>query len=220
MPGYIIVGGKHVPCAVRVEPWTVTGIGFKNVRPRTARTDLVVLHWTGGENHAEGLVKNMTKDGVSVQFYVDGHGNAFQLCDADMHCSHASGMNARGPGIEAANRANDKADALPKRQLLRETFAGSTATYTAFYPEQVRSILAITLSLCEAYGLPFSVPMDPKTKDVLARQFTPAELAAYRGVVGHCHWSPRRKRDPGLAMLRAVAAYGPRGAIGLSGPAE
>ena len=218
MPGYIVVGGRQVPCAVPVEQWQSHGCTFPGAKPRTRKTRLAVLHWTGGEGGLEQVHKTLRDAGTSVQFFVDNHGHAYQLCDADMECAHASGMNAFGPGVEVANRASDEADRVPKRPLLKERFAGSDAVYTSFLPDQVKAVHALVASLCEAYGIPLDVPRDSTTGDVLARQFTPAELAAYTGIVGHCHWSPKRKRDPGLALLRSVAAIGPRGAIGLGRP--
>lgn len=216
-PGYIIVGGRHVPCAVPVEPWTVNRLAFPGLGKRSA-TDLVVLHWTGGEGGAEQVHRTLRSKSLSVHFVVDADGAVTQHCDADMLCAHAAGMNVRAVGIEVVNRATDEADRVPRRTLMREKIRGRDTTYTAFLPAQVRSCIALCIALCEAYGLPLDVPRVAPGGDVLAREFTAQELAAYRGVCGHFHWSPAGKRDPGLAVLRAVAAFDARGRIGLSGP--
>lgn len=217
--GYVIVRGQRVPCAVPVEPWTVNGLGFPGLSLRK-RTDLVTLHWTAGEGAAEQVHRTLRQRSLSVHFVIDQLGHITQHCDAEMLCAHAKGMNDRSIGIELVNRANGDANRVPKRALLKETINGRPVTYTAFLPAQVKSAIALCLTLCEAYGLPFDVPRVSPGGDVLARRATPAEFASFRGVVPHFWWNTAGKNDCGLALLRAIAAFDARGRIGLSGPAE
>lgn len=222
--GFIVAGGRQVPCALPVEQPSTHHLTFPGLRPRRV-TDLVVCHWSGGEGDADRMHSTLRDAEYSVQFFIDAAGTITQFCDADMLCSHATGMNARAVGIEIANRASydpkdpREATRLPKRTLLREKIRGSDVTYTSFLPAQVRACHALVIALCEAYGLPLDVPRGADG-GLNPNELKPAELAAFRGVVGHYHWSPRRKQDPGLALLRSIAAIGPRGEIGLSGPAQ
>ena len=84
-------------------------------------------------------------------------------------------------------------------------------TYCALYPALAN------IARSHGYALAIHGTLG---RDVIQRELTPAELAAFRGVVGHYHWSPKRKIDPGLALMRAIAGFEPRLAIGLGGPAE
>lgn len=214
--GFILVQGRPVPCAARVvrDP----SMSFSSLGRRT-QTDLVVCHWTGGEGGAEQVHRVLKGKGYSVHFLIDADGVITQYCDADRLCSHASGLNARAVGIEIANRADGEANRVPKRPLLREKIRGRDVVYTSFLPAQVHACMALCASLCEAYGLPLDVPRD-EHGDVLAREWLPRERDAYRGVCGHLHWSPKGKTDPGLALLRAIAAFPARLAQGIGGPAE
>lgn len=241
---YIVAGGKRVPCAVPVLQWTEHGMSFPGLRPRK-RTDLATLHWTDAENPAATMFGNLRRKGFSVHFFIGADGAVWQFNDADASASHAKGMNDRAVGIEIQNRANG----IPnqhgvQRALIKEVIHGREVVYTCFTVAQVHSALALCASLCEAYGLPWQVPTEPKpvTRDgsmpahlalpdgisvakgskervrrVIARQLTDAEFKAFRGIVGHLHRTPAGKNDPGLALLEAVAAFEPRAALGPDG---
>lgn len=219
MPGHIIVGGRPVACAVPVEPWTVSKLGFPGLKPRR-RTDLIVLHWTGGEGGAERVHRTLRERGLSVHFVIDQLGHITQHCDADTLAAHAKGMNDRSVGVEIVNRADANQNGMPPRPLLKERINGRDITYTAFLPAQVRAAISLCLSLCEAYGLPFDVPRIAPGGDVIARSATEAEFQAFRGIVGHFWRTHAGKSDCGLGLLRAIAAFDTRASIGLSGPAQ
>lgn len=245
--GYIVAGGKQVPCAVPVLNWAQHGLVFPGLAPRK-RTDVVTLHWTGAENPAEVMFANLRKRGLSVHFFIGHKGDVWQFNDADANAAHASGMNARAVGIEIQNRANgERLQSGIQRALIRETIHGRDVTYTLFTPAQIHAALSVCAALCETYALPWQVPMEPKavTRDktipphlalpngisatagsnervqrVIPRQLTDAEFERFRGVLGHFHRTSVGKKDPGLALLEAVAAFEPRQAQGIGGPAE
>lgn len=216
-PGAIIANGKRVPCAVKVETWQTHGLTFPS-QVKRKRTDLIVVHWTAGEGDGERVHKTLRDRGLSVHFVIESDGTVVQYMDTSVLGAHAADMNARSVGIEIVNRATDEADKMPKRPLVREKIRGRDTVYTAFLPAQVRSCLALVMALCEAYGLPIEVPRVAPGGDVLPRELTWAELEAFRGVVGHFHWSKKGKRDPGLMVLRAVAALPGRLAQGIGCP--
>lgn len=233
---YIIVGGKRVPCAAPVRLHVDHGMQFEKLKARK-RTSVVTLHWTGAENPPERVFRNMTVARKSVHFVVGAGGEAYQFCDADMLCAHASGQNERAVGIEVVNRANG-AKTVPRgpdRTLLKETVHGKEFVYTAFLPAQVHTVQCIVAALCEAYKLPMAVPMENVTRTfkrgspaldhepvrrVIPRQLTDAEFDNFRGVTAHFHRTKTMKRDCGIALLQAIAAFDVRALQGLSGPAE
>lgn len=245
---YIVAGGKNTPCVAPVVHWREHGLTWPGRKPRT-RTDLIVNHWTGGDGTLEVFYGTCIKAGQSAHFWIDadgepdGYATVYQFGDADQLLAHCKGANVRAVGIEARNRGS-LAPVKPaepykiKREVLRETINGREVTYCAFLPSQVRTFIALNLALCEAYGLPLALPMEPvKPKDgvryptqpmrVIPRELAQAEFAAFRGVIGHLHWSEKGKSDPGLALLTALAvAFEPKtapdrvGHLRVVGPAE
>jgi N-acetyl-anhydromuramyl-L-alanine amidase AmpD len=153
---------------------------------------------------------------LSVHFCVEPNGNVYQFCDADRRCAHAGSVddtdrdgfqlsgNACSVGIEVVNPASEMQVARGiRRALVREEIHGVEQVATAFTAEQTASTIALARSLCSAYGLPLDVPMDGE--NVLETVMPEHEFRTFRGVCGHLNLTTR-KRDPGLAILRAIAA--------------
>lgn len=217
--GHVIAGGRAIPCGARVEGVGTHGMAFPGL-PTRKRTDLIVLHWTGGEGGAAQVYRTLRERSLSVHFVIDQLGVITQHCDADAFAAHAKGMNDRSVGVEIVNRADANPRGTPPRTLLRERINGRDVTYTAYLPAQVRAAIMLCLALCEAYGLPFDVPRIAPGGDVIARSATEPEFQAFRGIVGHFWRTYAGKSDCGLGLLRAIAAFDARGRIGLSGPAQ
>lgn len=208
MTSTITVGGEQVPCASPVTSWHEHGLTFAGLRPRKD-THAVCHHWTAGRGLGKQVHRTLLNRGLSVHFLIEPSGQIVQYVDADMRCSHAGTANAWSVGIEIVNAAGG----IPSsgQILLKETIHGREFVYTSFTAAQVRAALDLTESLCRAYKLPMAVPMDGR--DVLATVMQPSALKAFRGVIGHFH-ANGGKRDPGLALLRAVAAHKLRGVNG------
>lgn len=202
--GTVLVDGREVRCEARVKRdprFTFTGLA------RREATRCVVLHWTGGRRGGPAVFRTLQTRGLSVQFSIDSDGQIWQFCDAALRCSHASGANSWSIGVEITNPAQPKqAFGDAPRAVVVETIHGQDLQHTTFTAEQMTAALALTQALCKAYGLPLAVPMDGH--DVLATQAPKAVLDSFRGVLGHLHVT-KRKVDPGLAILRAVAALDP-----------
>jgi N-acetyl-anhydromuramyl-L-alanine amidase AmpD len=197
----IIVNGQPVYVGREVRVWTETGLAFPALGKRT-ETRSICLHHTGGEGDATQVHRVLTGRRLSVQFFIDHLGIITQFCDASDRASHAGSANGWSCGIELQNRAN--ANAVQKgikREVLLERIHGIQAKRTTFLPEQMASALALVEALCKAYGLPEEVPM--AGSDVAATVVPGIER--HRGVIGHLHLK-QSKVDPGLAILRAVAA--------------
>lgn len=220
MGSEIIVGGQRYACAVPVVTWYESGLTFPGL-PMRPGADLVVLHHTGGEGDARATHRTLCTRrgddgkilGLSVQFFVSHQGIVHQYTDALARCVHAGPRgNKRGVGIEVQNRATDvRSERGITREILRETIHGVTTDRATLTAGQLRATLALTETLCRALGIPCVVPM--RGPDVLSTLILDGELAGFRGVVGHLHLE-RAKIDPGLAVLRAIAARPRRGVDG------
>jgi len=202
--GFVLVDGREVRCEARVRSdhaFKFTGLAKRE------QTRCVVLHWTGGFRGGPAVFRTLLQRKLSVHFNIDADGTIWQFCDASMRCSHATGANSWSVGIEMSNPAQQGhvAGDAP-RAVVVENIHGNDLQHTTFTAEQMSAALALTQTLCKAYGLPLAVPMDGN--DVLSTAAKAGELDVFRGVVGHLHLT-RRKVDPGLAILRAVAALDP-----------
>lgn len=202
--GTVLVDGREVRCqaVVKREPrFTFAGLAKRE------STRAVVLHWTGGRRGGPAVFRTLQTRGLSVQFNIDPDGTIWQFCDASMRCSHATGANSWSIGVEMTNPAQPKqATGDVPRAVVVESIHGRDVKHTTFTAEQVAAALALVETLCKAYGLPLAVPMDGR--GVLSTVVPKAQLAAFRGVIGHLH-TTLRKIDPGIAILRAVAARDP-----------
>lgn len=238
MTNAIIVNGEPVYCGAPVKLWTETGLFFAGL-PKRTETKFVCAHWTGGSNSAPGVFQTLRtrtnpqgkRLNLSVHFCVNPDGTIYQFCDADRRCAHAGSVddsdhdghqlsgNAKSIGIEAVNPAGPKVTDKAHRELLKETIHGEDIVYSSFTPEQVVSYLLLIQALCHAYDLPLTVPLDA-SGHVLAGVMDEPSFAAFTGVIGHFHLT-ERKRDPGLALIRAVwALSAPVDLRGREGSAE
>jgi N-acetyl-anhydromuramyl-L-alanine amidase AmpD len=202
--GTVLVDGREHRCAavVKRDPrFTFSGLG------RRESTRAVCLHWTGGRRGGPAVFRTLQVRGLSVQFNIDADGTIWQFCDAALRCSHATGANSWSIGVEMTNPAQPKqATGDAPRAVVVESIHGQDVQHTTFTAAQVTAALALVDTLCQAYGLPLAVPMDGR--DVLSTVMPKAQLDTFRGVMGHLH-TTRRKLDPGIAILRAVAARDP-----------
>jgi N-acetyl-anhydromuramyl-L-alanine amidase AmpD len=186
-------------------------LSFPKLRHR-AETRSVVWHHTGGENGAAGVHATLVARDLSVHFLIDNHGRIHQYADTEARCSHAGSANGYSIGVEIANRANKVPFARGvKRALVIEEIHGVEMMATTFLPAQVTSAIALAEALSAAYDLPMAVPMFGA--HVHAGLVPPAELATFRGHLGHFHVSAK-KRDPGLVLMEAIAARSVRGREG------
>lgn len=210
--GLILCGGQQVEVPdLTVQTWRyLPKLGFPRLKQRP-ETRAVILHWTGGTGRHEQVHRTLVERGLSVHFVIDPDGSCFQHCDTITLASHCKGANLFSIGIEVVNPGTDRSTEKPPRALTRESIHGVDQVRTTFYPAQVRAALLLTDALCTHYGLPMRVPM--AGSDVLATALSPEQLAHWRGVLGHLHVT-RTKVDPGLALLRAVAAHPLRGREG------
>lgn len=212
---HIIVGGKEVPCAAPVVTWVDHGLHFAGLGMRKTTT-AVCLHHTGGAGMAPQVFRTLKTRKLSVHFTVEPNGTAYQFADCNAYCMHAgriddqdgdgfqASANAVTVGIEFVNPATptNTGKGIP-RAIVREEIHGVDKVSTTLTAEQTATGLALVQSLCTAYGLPVQTAMAGQT--VLSTVMSESDFRKFRGVLGHLHLT-KRKVDPGLAILRAIAA--------------
>ncbi len=215
-----VAGSKAIECGANVVTWHEHGLWFASL-PKRSVTRIIVAHWTGGQGKAPQVFRTLQQRHLSVHFVINPDGTIYQHCDADMRCAHAGSLddgdhdghqlsgNAESIGIEIVNPASPTL--VPgdyHRELMRECIHDRDFTYTGFTIEQTKAALQLIEALCKHYGLPMRVPLDGV--GLLPDVFTESDFRAFSGVCGHFHLT-ERKRDPGLAFLRAVRALPVRG---------
>jgi N-acetyl-anhydromuramyl-L-alanine amidase AmpD len=189
----ILIDGHPHYVGREVRVWTETGLAFPALGKRT-ETRAVVVHHTGGEGDAKQVHRVLKERGLSVQFFIDHLGIIHQFADASARANHAGNANGWSCGIEIQNRANaNPTQRGIKREVVIERIHGKEAKRTTLLPEQVTSAIALVEVLCKAYGLPMEVPL------------AGADVAS-TVVPGHLHLKAT-KIDPGLVVLRAIAAH-------------
>ena len=207
MSGEIIVRGRPIRCLAPVKNWTTTGMHFL-ARFRTQPTRYVINHWTGSENSAADVFRNMSDRGVSVHFIVDQLGEVYQCADTDARLAHCAenGGNTYGVGIEIINRGHGKAPAKGFERVRRtESIHGVKTTYGEFFPAQIAAVIALNEALCSIYSLPLVLPL--KDGDVWPGKLPAMVLSRHRGPAGHLHFDDD-KPDPGLDLLRRIHRHG------------
>lgn len=202
--GTVIIGGTPRDIDAPTLTWKECGLTFPRLRWRSS-TRCVVWHHTAAEGGSARVHDTLVKRGLSVHFVIERDGRVVQFADTETRCSHAGIGNAASIGVEIVNRADERPIAAGvRRQLVLEEIHGRELLRTTFLPVQMSSALKLAELLSEAYDLPMAVPM--AGNDVLATAMPEVEAKAFRGHMGHLHWTTN-KTDPGLVILRAIAAH-------------
>lgn len=218
MRNAIEVGGAAVRCEAPVMHWKESGLAFPVQRMRT-QTRWIICHWTGSENKAPTIVRNMMARRVSVHFICAQDGLIFQLADANARLAHTlsddddehgnplGDGNSFGVGIEFVNRGHDlrMPDHGFKRALLEDIVHGRRVRYGRMTRPQIASGIALATALCRAYRLPMVVPRDARTGRVYGSKVPPSVRARFSGVCGH-YWFNSQKVDPGVDLLEQIGA--------------
>ncbi len=129
----------------------------------------VTLHWTGGNPNqsVESFISNISSRGFSVQLYIDGNGNVYQLVDQlNTLTAHADGANSKTIGIEIA-AGSDGTVETAAREINANTIQKQAVARTVKY-------------LVDTYAMSIA-PDVPNLK----------------GILSHHQISPDRKSDVG-----------------------
>lgn len=209
----IIIGGQPVSLRVAGErtpivlTWHDHGISFASGqgfnKKRKQKIDLSVWHWTGGEQEPPAMADVLKARGYGVEFAIARTGVIYQFCDPlEVDTADAGSANARSVGTEIVSygmRSTVEGWKPPKaglgREVRRVRIHSVGVDVAVFHPDQLAAARALADGLSRALGIPRKVPVTAEGM-VLAKQLPAAELATFKGHVGHYHLS-RQKCDPG-----------------------
>lgn len=188
-----------------------SGLGARN---RTEIIDMIVLHWTGGENSALTVHGVLQRKRLGVEFIIDALGMIYQTCDpVKTCCYHAGRFNGRSIGIEVVNYGfawpvshKINVSRVPKggrsRTVYKTKVNGKRKYLADFSASQTSSI--VRLISCLLDNIETIPPEVPFGEDgVLQRTMTYHEATAFAGVCGHYHLN-RKKIDPGTRIMQTL----------------
>lgn len=129
----------------------------------------VVLHWTGGNPNqsVENFISGISGRGLSVQLYIDGSGNVYQLVD-DLATltAHTSEANSKAIGIEIA-AGSDGTVETAAQEINANTIQKQAVARTVAYLVQT-----------------YNMQIDP-------------DIGGLKGILSHHQVDPDRKSDVG-----------------------
>lgn len=197
---------------------TATALRFDHLRsthPRARPATQIVLHWTAGTHGADAVYRTLratvgprTPDGLSIHYVVDSDGTATQMCALDRVCLHAGAANAASVGIEVVSPGipGSLSEGERERGVVRDEYddriRGRRVTMLDYTAAQAEAVSQLVEQICDRLHIPRSVPLE-HDGSLMRRQMTDAELASYRGVLGHYHCH-ETKLDPGTRPLERL----------------
>ena len=180
---------------------------------RTEPASLIVLHWTAGIGDPAQVARTLAARRLSIHFTIGVGGEVVQQAPLKARCAHAgTPVNGRSIGIEVVSPGlpGPVHDREWARGVRRDTYTaqikGARRTMLDYTPAQATAVADLCKGLTYAFDIPRRVPTDPAGR-LITRQLTPAELAAFSGVIGHYHCH-RSKLDPGTRPLERLLALG------------
>jgi N-acetylmuramoyl-L-alanine amidase len=210
--GKIILDGKEVEVGAPVLTYRdhgMTFVGKKNTLKRELRPDVIIWHWTGGENSAETVYHTLINRNLGVTFCIDRNGVIYQFLDPILYDPKDTEgkVGRRSISLEIANYGfRMKGQPIPTRgkdRILDDEVIHRTKVRCArFLPDQITSVAALTKVLCAELGIPLAFPREP-SGEIALRVLTPKEQRAFKGVMGHFH-KTTEKFDPGFHIFREL----------------
>jgi len=186
----------------------MTFVGKKNTLKRELPPDVVIWHWTGGENSAETTYHTLLNRNLGVSFCIDREGVIYQYLDPVLYDPKDTGgrIGRRSISVEVANYGfRLKRQPIPGRGKDRilddEVIHGAKVRCARFFPDQITSIAALTKVLCVELDIPMVFPREAGS--IALRVLTPKEQRAFKGIIGHFH-KTTEKYDPGFHLFREL----------------
>lgn len=169
--------------------------------------DQIVLHYDGFGNSRDCFA-HLAKRQLSAHFLIDVDGTIYQTLDVQERAYHATVANNRSIGIEIAGigafPAGDAA-AARLRDPVRGTIHGIELVQSDFTAEQYAALAKLVDALCRTFPrIVRDCPRDENGAVVVAK-LPDAELAEFRGILGHFHIQDN-KVDPGPAFQWELVA--------------
>ena len=153
-----------------------------------------MLFRSGGEGEPPQMAAVLKNRGYGVEFAIARTGVIFQFADPLLvDTADTGGANARSVGIEVVSYGmrDRKPGWLPPRSGASRTtrevkIHGRSVQVASFFPAQLASARALAEGLSRALQIPRRVPLTAAGVPS-AEVMPPAELARFRGHVGHYH---------------------------------
>jgi hypothetical protein len=215
----LIINGKVVHCDRPVFNWHDHGMEFvpgDGARRRISKTeiDLFIWHWTGGQGTMEALYRVLDGRELGVEFGIDREGDIYQFADPVLVDTFDAGpYNPRSVGCEITNYGfmGNPRDPIPTRERDRGTYTmvmnGRARTFARFYPEQIKSGIALGLAVSDAIPtIPKIVPTS-QNGVLFPNAIKASRLKTFKGHLGHFHLTTN-KSDPGADLLGGFLSSG------------
>lgn len=187
----------------------MTFVGKKNTWKRELPPDLIIWHWTGGENSAATTYNTLINRSLGVTFCIERDGTIYQFLDPVLYDPRDTGgqMGRRSISLEVANYGfRLKGQRIPTRGKDRilddERIHGVKLRCARFFPDQINSIAALTKVLCVELGIPMVFPREPDGS-IAFRELSRQEKRVFQGIIGHFHKTDQ-KYDPGFHIFREL----------------
>lgn len=217
--GKIILGGEDVDVGAPVVNFREHKMMWTrppNVQPRKALPDLIIWHWTGGENSPEGFYGTLNNRSLGISFYVtreiaDGFATIYQYADPVKLDPRDTGgrMGLRSISLEIASygflwprgkvKTGRGSDRVVEKGL---RVHGVKYDIARFYPEQVRSVAALTKVLCTELDIPMRFPREADGA-LMKREMTNPEKRDFTGIIEHAHKTDM-KVDCGFLLIEEL----------------
>ena len=151
-----------------------------------------------------------TPDGISVHAGIAADGVTERWARDGLVTLHAGSVNPWTLGIEVCSPGYSTGGAWAKekaRGIVRREYAdwirGWRVRMVDYTNAQLEAVAHLVEGWCDAHGIPRDVPRE-RDGSLMRRQMTSAELASFRGVMGHYHCHAT-KNDPGTSPLLWLA---------------
>jgi len=217
--GEIILDGKKVEVGAPVVTWEQHGMTWTkapNVIPRELDPDLIIWHWTGGENSPGGFYGTLNNRGLGITFYVTrerqgDYAVIYQYADPCIYDPKDTGgaMGRRSISLEIANygflwpRGKVKKGRGSDREVVEgRRVHGVKYNVARFYPWQVNSVAALTKRLCVELGIPMKFPREADGA-LMKREMTNPEKRSFKGIIEHAHKTDK-KVDCGYLLVEEL----------------
>ncbi len=239
--------GCNTPKRYAARACLIVGPGDKPPDPSRERelirknVDQIVIHYDAAGSSRRCFEVLHDERGLSAHFLIDTDGTIYQTLDVRERARHAGLANDRSVGIELANlgayKSLDQLDSL--RRKLSKKSASSPSSSSSRMPdravvgyvhdrrlhqysytdEQYHALIQLVRALRVALpNITTAVPLD-RDGLILTRTLTRAELASFRGTLGHLHVSAE-KIDPGPAFDWKRLHRGISSSVSQSHPSE
>lgn len=224
--GKTILNGRLCDVDAPVKTWYDHGMCFNEASrtlPRRQKPDIIMLHWTGGDNGPRCVYDTLVHRGLGCTYVIDrepdkNHNETtwseqlaciYQMADPVLYDPRDTGglIGKRSVSLEIINYGfRFRNQTIPRkgrdRNVNVETIHGKRLNVAQFYPHQVRTVAALIKTLCRELDIPLRFPRE-KDGSLIERVMTIKEQHNWTGIMMHFQ-KTTKKTDPGLWLPRQL----------------